>query len=421
MPPAKILPPSQLPTSGVTDIILKKWIDQLKVYLLQYDNFAFFMEGGRYSEWSPAEEYQHRIRAHAAPDAADDLNNRRTQLRTLLSIVARYVQDSDYDPVIKHSTSLEWVFNKLREDYDIRRKGIHFLNIIDLQYDATTMTPTGFYNTYRSHFINNLRKTGDVVAWKSADALQEDERMTPILEDTILLMVINLIDSRLLAHIRETYAHQMGAQLSLRDFKTDILVNIPKMLTDISTKEAALNLASVSSLNIHSMPPIPTENEVETGQDESIQLGAIYNKSSRGQQNIRSMYPPMRSTFPSRNPRFQSSPYRTGARPYQPRAISNFRGYRPPFAKTTNPSSGFCRVCQLAGMSPDIVSSHRIGDPRCTNLSFRDKQDLNNITRNSAISVDNDEYETTAQEHGYIYNEVDHEWPGFDESSFYSS
>ena len=229
MPPPKILPPTQLPSSGVTDVILKKWIDQLKVYLLQYDDLDLFMEGARYSEWSPAEDFAQRIRAHAAPDAAADLANRRTQLRTFLSIVARYVQDSDYEPVMKHSTSLEWVFTKLREDYDIRKKGIHFLNIIDLQYDATTMSPTAFYNSYRAHFINNLRKTGDVVAWKSADPLQEDEKMTPTLEDTILLMVINLIDSRLLAHIRETYSHQMGVQLSLRDFKTDILVNNSKL------------------------------------------------------------------------------------------------------------------------------------------------------------------------------------------------
>ena len=96
---------------------------------------------------------------------------------------------------------------KIREDNDIQRKGIHFLNIIDLKYDPTSQTPTAFYNIYRAHFIDNLRKNGDVVSWKSVTPIGEDEQIFYLLEDTILLVVINLIDHRLLAHIREVYSH----------------------------------------------------------------------------------------------------------------------------------------------------------------------------------------------------------------------
>ena len=50
------------------------------------------------------------------------------------------VHSSDRSPkpppeIFPHATSLEWVYTKIREDYDIQTKGIHFLNIVDLEYD----------------------------------------------------------------------------------------------------------------------------------------------------------------------------------------------------------------------------------------------------------------------------------------------
>ena len=48
--------------------------------------------------------------------------------------------------IVRHATSLDWVYNKVREEYDIQTKGIYFLNIKDLQYNPETKTPAGFYN-----------------------------------------------------------------------------------------------------------------------------------------------------------------------------------------------------------------------------------------------------------------------------------
>ena len=57
---------------------------------------------------------------------------------------------------MRHSSSLKWIYNKLREDYNIQTQGIHFFNILDLTWDPVgNMTPIGFYNQYRS-LINML-------------------------------------------------------------------------------------------------------------------------------------------------------------------------------------------------------------------------------------------------------------------------
>jgi len=74
------------------------------------------------------------------------LDKRRRQLDIFLSQVATCVSINHYNTVVRHATSLEWVFNKVREDYGIVQKGINFMNLRRITYDASTMTPSGFYH-----------------------------------------------------------------------------------------------------------------------------------------------------------------------------------------------------------------------------------------------------------------------------------
>ena len=407
----KLKEPDQLPSHGVTEIKLKKWEDQLRSYLLQFDDYNLFLDpNGIYREWRPAEDYPNRLPLHYAPDEADVLTKRRNQLKMLLTVVAKACPDPDYNPVLQHSTSFEWVVQKIREDNDIQRKGIHFLNIIDLIYDPTTMSPTAFYNLYRAHFIDNLRKNGDVVAWKSNTPIAEDEKISYLLEDTIILMVINLIDQRLLSHIREAYSDKMSVNKSLRDFKTDILVGIPKMISDINTKEAAVNMVQSAAITADPYNNLDQDTNTEDNNygfpasdsiDPAVQLAAFQFSSSRG--NSRGFFRGnQRSSNPSRG-------FQNRGRPNRYMFPTRGRG-APAFNKTGGNGSGFCRVCQLAGMSPSVVHSHRIGDARCTNLSVRDKEDLRDFknTQINHLSVD----EQTALEYGYATetSEVDHEF-----------
>jgi len=45
-----------------------------------------------------------------------------------------------YNPTVCISTSLQWVYKKIREDYGIQQQCIHFLNILDIVYDPTAQT-----------------------------------------------------------------------------------------------------------------------------------------------------------------------------------------------------------------------------------------------------------------------------------------
>ena len=81
-------------------------------------------------------------------------------------------------------------------DYDIQKKeGIHIFNLLDLQYDPTKMTPIAFYNQYRTMITNNLSRKDDIIKYKNNHKLAQDERMSPMLENLLLLDAVREIET----------------------------------------------------------------------------------------------------------------------------------------------------------------------------------------------------------------------------------
>ena len=107
------------------------------------------------------------------------LSKRCRELRTFIGQIAKAASRNMYSGIVRHSTSLEWVYEKLREEYDIQTKGIHFLNIVDLEYNPETKTPAGFYNEYRTVILNNIGRRDEVIHWNQNRALPADETIGP--------------------------------------------------------------------------------------------------------------------------------------------------------------------------------------------------------------------------------------------------
>ena len=259
MPSIKIYPPSRLPDTNVTETQFAMWKEELEVYLSKEPGYKVFLPGKLYGTWFSQEENPDRINELKDRDRVEAVANQRTQdqadtendetldqirinLRTVLSIIGKCVSEGHYDSVTRHSTSITWILDMLRRDYDIQSKGVHFFNILDTKYDATK-TPIAFYNLYRTVIANNLGKAGDIIKYKNNEALAQDEKFSPMLEDIILLDVIKEIDPRLPSFIKSHYFHKMKKDERLMDFKTDILLNIPHFIEQIN------NSADSSSLN----------------------------------------------------------------------------------------------------------------------------------------------------------------------------
>ena len=262
MPTIKIHPPKQLPEHSLSQQEFEDWTNELEIYLGQDEAMARFMTGGIYETWTSQEANPNRIPDVLdldpnlpAEDAANRpavmgelLAKRRRELRTFIGLIAKVAAKNMYAAIVRHSTSMQWVYDRIREEYDIQTKGIHFLNIIDLQYDPENKTPAGFYNEYRTVILNNVGRAGEVIQWNGNNTLDVDEAVGPLFEDVILMNVLTLIDPRLPKFVRKHYQLKMGDR-RLMDIKSDIFTNLKQFLAEMETEE------QLSSLRLSVMSP----------------------------------------------------------------------------------------------------------------------------------------------------------------------
>ena len=220
--------------------------------------------------------------------------------------------------------------------------------------------------------IANLKKRGDTIHWQNAE-LQQDEKLTPTFEDTILLNVLTLIDTRLPTHVRDHYHHHMGRDKSLMDFKTDILIKTPVFISELDTK--------LQNSTIHSAD-VDDVSEQLCGmrfQHNFRQRGSDYRYAGRGRPFMRARGQP-RGGF----------------------AVA-------PMTRQQAFSTPYCRICHLTGQPDSVVRSHRIGDMACPKLSMADKtyiQQQRDQPRVNAVLAD-DSAELLADVYGYEDHDVD--------------
>ena len=204
MPTLKIYPPRQLPEQSLSEQEFQDWINELEIYLGAVDDMAHFMTDGRYHQWQSEERNPLRLQILHAQDPdrlasnarnrdnlmEELLTKRRIQLKQFLGLVAKCASKNMYATIVRHATSLQWVYTRLRQDYDIQQKGVHFLNIIDIKWNPETKTPAGFYNEYRTVIMNNIARQNEVMHWNDNNVQAQDEVIGASYEDLILLNVL---------------------------------------------------------------------------------------------------------------------------------------------------------------------------------------------------------------------------------------
>ena len=326
----KIETPNQLPESGLTRVQFKTWKDSIIVYIKQNDNFQPFLTGGIYATWLRSEENENRIPALENSDfqdpdnansRAEKLRKRQKDLLTMLSIIGRKVDQYDYDDVMNESTSLESIWTMLELVYDIGRKGVHFMELSKIKFE-TGESPAKYYKRIYHHFMDNLYKRNDVLAYKST-TMPDDEKLSPTLLNFILYYTIENIDKRLVKKIKDKWGHLLTSDKCLHDYKDPILKAIPDLLTRLDQKEFEANAL-----------------------DAKLSVLA-----------------------PRGRTRFRGRGWGTSNTSQQQQ-----------FGRTSNTSQQqqfgrqFCRLCQTSGCPRRVFTSHNISD--CSRWSRKDVEDL---------------------------------------------
>jgi hypothetical protein len=189
-------PPPRLREDGLTLLQFNTWTEALELYLAQDPRTAAFLSHNPYSSWEPMAAHPEQILRPAGADTAEDLPLRRSELQTVLHLVAEAVDARHYAMVTRHSTSLQWIYDQLRDSYHLQPPGVTLLSVVGLRYEPSSSSVASLFSQYRDIVVDSLES--------------KEEMMGPCLEDLILLNVLSLVDSRLPAHVSNVYRHGMS-------------------------------------------------------------------------------------------------------------------------------------------------------------------------------------------------------------------
>ena len=372
----KIRLPNKLPPSpeGLTAVQFKAWKGQVIVYLKQSADYKRFLTGGCYSTWSANDEHQDRIRnVHATDQPANIANapqrlaERQTQLETFLTIIAGICDFSQYEDIMQRSTSTDWIWNLIESDYDIQKKGRHFLKVDEFSFKKGQESYNAFYKRFRSHFSDNLRKAGERVKSRNNEQLAEDEKLSPTLENTIVYMALKDIDSRLPAYIEQTFGHRMDRDTTLYDLQAEIFQSLPKLLTDLEVKEANLGYVAADHYDTQNEQTDPAW--CPTGEQEQPNLAA-FGYGQRGSFQNRGQYRP-RGSAP---PRYSAPPRGYSATP-RGRSMVRFRNPAP-----MTETGKLCNLCRDAGFPRRVYETH--------NMTACNRWDRNSVAQIRSMVLD---------------------------------
>ena len=240
--------PKQWPlTKNETITTFEAWRQNL-TYILSLDaNFAVYMvDGATWRKKSTA------VQNRGFTNDGDDVvaANRKTaaqkavQLELMLGQIANYCPIISRNSIVKNSVSLPDIWQKLRQHYGFQSSGSHFLDLSSFRLQ-TDERPEDFYQRLMAFFEDNLLTTTCQIT-HHGEALASDEEMTPTLENTVVLMWLQLINPGLPQLVKQKYGAELRNK-TLASLKPEISQAMTSLLDELRTLEDSKVFRSMSN------------------------------------------------------------------------------------------------------------------------------------------------------------------------------
>ena len=170
---------------------LSTWREVILSHLRQNENWKDFLPGGTKSTWK-AEEDNWIVEV-------------KTALADFITCVASYSPGGFGETIKRESTSFNWVIELIKETYNLKTRGEHFLGLENLKFTFDG----GF--TYRQAYMEvkdfvcaGLLSVDDRFEGKD---ITQKEKLSPVAKNFICKEWLCKIDPRLPKHILDTRGH----------------------------------------------------------------------------------------------------------------------------------------------------------------------------------------------------------------------
>ena len=165
-------------------------------------------------------------------------------LDRMLWLIAQFVPSLLRIEIIKKSTSLSWIWQRIRKHCSFAQSEVNFLKLSTIKRQTDERYET-FFQRIVAHLEDNLLTIESGLIHDGA-APTSDEEMSPTLERLAVYLWLTLIDERLPAHISRVYAHDLQTK-TIKEIQPQLAEAMDCLLSDLSVQDdIAINYANSS-------------------------------------------------------------------------------------------------------------------------------------------------------------------------------
>jgi hypothetical protein len=183
-------------------------------------------------------------------------------LRLLLGQIANFATTIARNQIVKNSVSLDDIWSKIREHYGFQCTGSRFLSLTNIQLQPAER-PEDLYQRLISFFDDNLVTTTGLT--HHGVLLTSNEVVTPTIENTIVLLWLERINSGLPALVQQKYGAELRNK-TLASLKSEISLALQSLLNELEHTEDSRILRSQIS-RFSSPSPSPSSQSYRLNQN----------------------------------------------------------------------------------------------------------------------------------------------------------
>ena len=226
----------------------ESWRHNLMHILTLDSNFASLIK----STWNKASK-KDKYRGFTDDTAEDvpDESKRKTaatkvcQLELMLGQIANFAPIVSRKSIIERSTSLDNIWQTIRAHYGLQVTGSYFLDFAEISFREGERHEE-LYQRLMSFVEDNLLEANSVLS-HHGDKIDEDEELTPTLENLVVLIWLKLIHKDLPKLVKQKFGTELRSR-TLASIKPEISISMSSLLDELNSNSAGRVMRAKSNI-----------------------------------------------------------------------------------------------------------------------------------------------------------------------------
>ena len=231
-------------TTNETINSYEAWRQNLKYILSLDQNFAPFLVDGvkwkKKSSTSPLRGFEND--GETVPEEKRRTAEQKvTHLELMLGQIANYCPIISRSTFVNKSTSLDSIWQAIREHFGFQSSGAHFIDFNNIKLEPDER-PEDLFQRLNSFVEDNLLTKNSNLT-HMGDKPSTDEEITPMVENLVVLTWLRLINPNLPTLVKQRYGTELRSK-TLASLKPEISLALDSLLDEISSMQEARVLRS---------------------------------------------------------------------------------------------------------------------------------------------------------------------------------